>query len=344
MQEYSKEKLLKILFEYGIYEINEFEMKDTSHGDDDVRHNYIIDNRYVLRANSAPVMTEERLSEINRLIDVYKEFGIVSPYYLRANNGCFVIKDEGNTIYLSEYLDLRIADDVIKEAPTIKEDLKKQRLIMISRFAQQYKNRLKSNYYSMYSIFDLSLYDIPYGVDEKQQNADEIYENLKDAGEEVLAEKYKKENERIREKLLPIYKDIPCCVFQGDENFSNVCLDEQNQIVGLFDYNMSGMDTNANYLANNAFMGYFVLDDDVFEAHDAEWAFHKIIESFYNSTELIRKYYVFTEKELEAYFLYAKIYMFSSYANASAFQTFLKKKEYMTECIKLINFILDWEK
>lgn len=322
MQEYTKDKLLKILFEYGINEINEFKMIDTSHDDDDIRHNYIIDNRYVLRVNSAPVMEEERLAEINLLIDAYKEIGIVSPYYLKANNGSFVINDEGNTIYLSEYLDMKIADDVIKENPEINEDIKKQRLIMISRFAQQYKNRLKSNYYSMYSLFDLALYDIPCGADEKQQNADEIYKNLKEAGEDLLAEKYKNENERIRERLLPIYKELPYCVFQGDENFSNVCLNEQNQIVGLFDYNMSGMDTNANYLANNAFMGYFVLDDDVFDKHDAEWAFHEIIDSFCKSTELICKYYDFTEKELEAYFLYAKIYMFSSYVNASAFQFF----------------------
>lgn len=322
MQKYSKEKLLEIMSEYGINAINEFLVKDSSHGEEDIRHNYIIDNCYVLRVNSAAVMTEERISELNSLIQAYNDFGIVSPLYIRAKNGRFTKCYEGNTVYLSEYLDMKIADDSIEENPDCKEDLKIQRLIMISRFAEEYKNRMKSNSYSMYSIFDLSPYDIPYGIDEKEQNLNELCSDLEKMGEKTLAEKLLRENKRVREILFPLYQKLPHCVFQGDENFSNVCVNEHNKIAGLFDFNMSGMDINANYLANSAFTGRFVLDEDVFENHGAKWAFGEIIDSFDKSTELIREYYNFTDLELKAYYLYAKIYMFSSYANASAFQFF----------------------
>ena len=129
-QKYTKEELLIILSEYGIYDINEYLMKDSSHGDD-ARHNYIIDNRYVLRVNSAPVMTEERISELNSLINTYNEFGIVSPYFIKAKDGSFIKSDNGNTIYLSEYLDMKITDELIEEHPEYKENLTIQRLILI---------------------------------------------------------------------------------------------------------------------------------------------------------------------------------------------------------------------
>lgn len=200
---------------------------------------------------------------------------------------------------------------------------------------------MESNSYSMYSVFDLSPYDIPYGIDEKEQNLNELCNDLKKIGENVLAEKLVRENKKSREELLPIYKMLPYCVFQGDENFSNVCVNENNKIAGIFDFNMSGMDINANYLANSAFMGRFILDEDVFESHDAKWVFGEIIDSLAKSTKLIRKNYIFSELELEAYYLYAKIYMFSSYANASAFQFFLKKPEYKDSCIQLMYLILE---
>ena len=165
---------------------------------------------------------------------------------------------------------------------------------------------------------------------------------LRELGETVLAERVVAENERIRNNLLPIYRELPHCVFQGDENFSNVCVDEDGVICGLFDFNMSGTDVNANYLANVAFLGRFVLDDDIFDTHDAAWAFEEILAGFRRSTKVIRQHYRFTEPEQEAYMLYAKIVMFSGWANSSTFQEFLKKPEYRTSCIELINMILDW--
>ena len=88
------------------------EFVDSSHGEDDVRHNYIVDKKYVLRINSAKVMTEDRLAELNSLIERYRSFGMQAPLFLKAATGQFVVEQEGKYCYLSEYLDLPLAEDV----------------------------------------------------------------------------------------------------------------------------------------------------------------------------------------------------------------------------------------
>ncbi len=339
---YTKNQLAALLREFGITELHEYKMVDSSHGEDDTRHNYIIDKRYVLRVNTAPVMTEERLAELNPLIDRYNAFGLLAPHFICGTDGRFLRQQDGNYIYLSEYLDFPLADDLCQNHPERKENLKEQRLVLVARFAEQFKDQGLIDTWSMFSMFELAPYDVPCGVDEKQQNVDLLTADLREQGQMQLADRMIAENGRIRSKLLPIYRELPHCVFQGDENFSNVCVDEDGKINGLFDFNMSGTDVNANYLANVAFLGRFVLDDDIFDSHDAAWVFGEILAGFRRSTEIIRQHYRFTELEWEAYLLYAKIIMFSGWANASTFQEFLKKPEYRASCLELIHMILDW--
>lgn len=343
ISEYTKDRIAGILREYRITDFLDYRMVDSSHGDDDIRHNYIIDKRYVLRVNSAPVMTEKRLAELNPLIARYNFFGIRAPYFIPGADGNFLRKDKENCIYLSEYLDLPTADALYDTHPERKEDLKEQRLVLVAQFAEQFKDQRLIETHSMYSMFALAPYDVPYGVDEKQQNLDLLTADLRKQGETTLADRLDAENTRIRTRLLALYPTLPSCVFQGDENFSNVCVDQDGIICGLFDFNMSGTDVNANYLANTAFLGRFVLDDDVFDTHNAAWAYDQILAGFRKSTKVILKHYCFTEQELEAYYLYAKIVMFSGWANTSTFQEFLKKPEYRAACLELIDLLLRWD-
>lgn len=60
---------------------------DTSHGDDDIRLNYILDDRYVLKVNSAGVMGEERLQQISRLIGRYRGIGVYCPGMIPTEEG-----------------------------------------------------------------------------------------------------------------------------------------------------------------------------------------------------------------------------------------------------------------
>lgn len=134
---------------------------------------------------------------------------------------------------------------------------------------------------------------------------------------------------------------MPRCVFQGDENFSNLCVDENDQIVGLFDFNMSGTEVIANYLANNAFMGHFCYEDEILDKHTPKEVLQILLDAFHQSTALIREHYSFTKQEYSAYQNYGKIAMISAYWNTSTFAEYLKQEKYKEKIAAIIALILD---
>ena len=333
-------QVLDLLQQFQIHNAEKVEFVDSSQGEDDIRHNYIIDKKYVLRLNSAKVMTEERLTELNTLIERYRSFGMKAPLFLKAENGSFVVEQDGKNCYLSEYLDLPLAEDVKFRC---REDLIRQRLVFISRFAQTFKNVDLVETVSMFSIFDLAPYDKLSGldIDEKQENLNQLVADLTQAGYVELAQKVNAKNEELRRQLKPIYKELPRCVFQGDENFSNLCVDENDQIVGLFDFNMSGTEVIANYLANNAFMGHFCYEDEILDKHTPKEVLQILLDAFHQSTALIREHYSFTVREFSAYQIYGKIAMISAYWNASTFGEYLKQEKYKEKIAAIIDLILN---
>ena len=333
-------QVLDLLQLFNIHSAESIEYVDSSQGEDDIRHNYIIDKKYVLRLNSAKVMTEERLTELNTLIERYRSFGMKAPLFLKAENGSFVVEQDGNNCYLSEYLNLPLAEDVKFRC---REDLIRQRLVFISRFAQTFKNVDLVETVSMFSIFDLAPYDKLSGldIDEKQENLNQLVADLTQAGYVELAQKVNAKNEELRRQLKPIYKELPRCVFQGDENFSNLCVDENDRIVGLFDFNMSGTEVIANYLANNAFMGHFCYEDEILDKHTSKEVLQILLGAFQRSTALIREHYNFTEQEFSAYQIYGKIAMISAYWNTSTFAEYLKQEKYKEKIAAIIAQILD---
>ena len=333
-------QVLDLLSKFQIRHAEKVEFVDSSQGEDDIRHNYIIDKKYVLRLNSAKVMTAERLAELNILIERYRSFGMKAPLFLKAENGSFVVEWDGKNCYLSEYLDLPLAEDIKFRC---REDLIRQRLVFISRFAQTFKNIDLVETVSMFSIFDLAPYDKLSGlnIDEKQENLNQLVADLTQAGYVELEQKVNAKNEELRRQLKPIYKELPRCVFQGDENFSNLCVDENDQIVGLFDFNMSGTEVIANYLANNAFMGHFCYEDEILDKHTPKEVLQILLDAFHQSTALIREHYSFTDQEYSAYLNYGKIAMISAYWNTSTFAEYLKQEKYKEKIAAIIALILD---
>lgn len=332
----SEEELSLILEKFHVKSFHDYEMIDSSHGANDIRHNYIIDRAYVLRVNSASVMTERRIRELNPLIRRYNDFGLKAPYFICDEKGNYLVPYRDCYCYLSEYLDYRLAEEG-KESSL--QELIEERLVLISKFAEQYKDYALVETMSMYSLFDLAPYDISNGIDEKQDNFNILIQDLKEIGEEKLAERLIQNYKKVRNKLLAFYKKLPRCVFQGDENFSNLCIDDENHIIGLFDFNMSGTEVIANYLANIAFQGKFVYTDDFMADYTAEEIFSKLITSYRESTEIMKKYYHFSQAEKEAYLLYSQIVMISGYVNQSAFSVYLKNGEYRSKTIELLQRI-----
>jgi len=338
----NRSEIEKLLNMYGITAFDNFTMIDSSHGDSDIRHNYIIDKKYVLRVNSAKVMDEERLKELNVLIARYNDFGYKAPYFLSYSSDKYVVEYKNCYCYLSEYLDYEIADNVKDRC---RAELIKERVVMVAKFANVYKGVELIDTLSMYSLFDLCPYDQleGLGIDEKQDNFNTLHKDLIDAKEIEFAEKLKTAYETYRKELKSFYKDLPKCVFQGDENFSNLCVDEQNHIIGLFDFNMSGTEVVANYLANIALQGNYFYEEENFGQYTAQEIYTMLINAFEKNTHLIQQYYTFSDLEYYGYKLYVKIAMISGYWNQCAFSEYLKNEKYKDKVVELLGLIIEYE-
>lgn len=104
----------------------------------------------------------------------------------------------------------------------------------------------------MWSIIDLAPLDTQ--VDEKQENANALVKALEEAGEGELARQVQNFNDALRQEIMPAFRELPRCVFQGDLNSANY-LHKDGRFVGIIDFNMSGTDVNINVFSNetNAF-------------------------------------------------------------------------------------------
>lgn len=337
MKKYTKEDLDQVLASYGLPAMENFEMIDSSQGDEDVRHNYILDKKYVLRVNSAPVFTEQRLRELNGLIRRYNEFGLKAPYFLPNREGNYLQEIDGAYVYLSEYLDYPVASQ-IEDRP----ELHQENIALVARFAETYKDVGLIDTMSMYSLFELCPYDQLSGMDEKQENLNKLAASLRLAGREDLAERYVELNDRLRKKLKEVHQKLPRCVFQGDENYSNICVDETGHIAGLFDFNMAGTDVIANYLSNIAFLSPTGLDGkEAFEANDPHTVYSSILASFEEGTALIKQHYAFTPGEERAYRMYAGIVMISGWPFFCAYRRHLEKPETSGKAAELLSIMVE---
>ena len=82
-------EILSELSKYGYTGLYDICLIDTSRSSDDIRLNYAIDKKWMLRFCNAPEMTETRLAKLNRLIERYLQFGLKCPRFLPDQNGRF---------------------------------------------------------------------------------------------------------------------------------------------------------------------------------------------------------------------------------------------------------------
>lgn len=248
---YPRPQLERLLADYGIEPPGEIRLIDSSRAEDDIRLNYVVDRAYVLRICNAPDMSEKRISELDRLVWRYRELGMICPAFVDDPEGAFIHELDGFSVYLSEYADLPLAAELDLPEPELERLMDEARLLE-ARFAARFADTELSETMGMYSLFELSPFDKPNGVDEKQFNFDSLMADLAAAGKQELGLKLKKRHEAVRAALLENYHYLPRCVFQGDENPSNLLVGEDGRLAGLIDFNLAGTDVVVNQLANIA--------------------------------------------------------------------------------------------
>lgn len=330
-----RDEIAALLGAYGVGEISATELIDSSHGADDIRWNYIIDKKYVLRFCNAPEMTDARMEDLNRLIERYRAFGLRCPAFLKAKDGGFFLPWQDLTVYLSDYIDLPLADGMEGEAA---DRLRDEVVCSIARFLERYRDVDLSSTMGMYSLFDLCPFDVPEGIDEKQQNMNSLCDALKKIGQDALADRLEAKNRAVRAYLLPIYRDLPHCVTQGDENFTNVLLDEQGHFAGLIDFNLAGTDVCVNLIANNADFDFAISGDAPI---DPEQSLSEAIASYRKNAKMLLGIYHATEQERAALPYYAWIVFASMWPHVCAFVDRLKNDAARSGTLALLERIAD---
>lgn len=334
----SREDVIAALAEYGIEdgEGKGIRLIDSSHSANDIRLNYIIDKKWVLRFCNAPEMTENRMRELNRLIGRYSEFGLRCPAFITDGSGNFFHERNGLLCYLAEYVDLPTAYEL--ELPKAEADaLWNEVLESVAAFAERYKGEDLSETMGMYSLFDLNPFDRLLGKDEKQQNLDNLIARLRELGEDKLAERLNAKNGQIREKLKAVYRELPRCVFQGDENFSNVLVDAEHHLAGLIDFNLAGTEVVVNQFANLG--GGF--DEEITEPIGAKTRLRHALADYAKTRERLLSRYNATEEEKIALEWYTWIALTAGWPQVCFFLEGIKNEALRSEILELISLLAE---
>ena len=240
------EEIREILTAFGLtfQEVTAF--YDTSHSENDRRLNYILDNRYVLKIQSVCAMWEDRLQEINRLIERYRSIGVYCPRMIPTVSGLFSLEYEWEgqryTCFLEEFAAYPACerDDQVD---------RKEVIAHLGLLAERYSGVDLSKTYDMWSLFELSPLDALEGIDEKQANTNFLIDCLTKVGLPSLAADVIEFNEHLRREIQQNFEELPRCVYQGDLNCTNY-LHKDGHFVGLIDFNLSGTDVNINEFIN----------------------------------------------------------------------------------------------
>ena len=327
--------ILNELSRFGVDGAKTVRLIDSTHDETDVRLNYIIDKKWVLRFCNAPDMTEKRMGDLNRLIGRYRAMRFACPAFIADAQGRYLHPWKQLVCYLSEYVDLPLADDT--------ELQDEDRLVLevaesVARFAETYRDVDLSETMGMYSLFDLSPFDIPNGMDEKQDNFNQLIGFLREVKEDELADRLEIRHADIRRELKGVYRELPRCVFQGDENFSNVLIDEAQHFAGFIDFNMAGTEVIVNQLANLAGFDY---DEKKTEPIGAQARLAFALRYFQEHIGCMLRAYHATAKERQALRWYAWIVMVAQWPTLCYWKYAIRGETLKKEICDLLSLIAD---
>jgi len=320
-------EIQNILSCFGLIFQNVTKLYDTSRAENDERFNYILDDRYVLKVNSAGIMREERLREIGRLIGRYRSIGVYCPALLPTKQGTLSCNLEKNgkkySCYAEEFAVYPVSEDG--------DGLDRREVVEhLGILAAKYTGVDLSETRSMWSIIDLAPLDTE--IDEKQENADALVDALREIGCAELADRVDAINDELRRKILTVFERLPRCVYQGDLNSSNI-LQRDGHFAGLIDFNLSGTDVNINVFLNetNCFP-----EEEEFDQMCVEQVLEKMETGQKDLLDVIFRHYTMNEAEKFAFPLYKKIVEMFQYPNVCSMIKWLKEDTRRDKCIALI--------
>lgn len=321
-----------ILDRFGLTFENVTNLYDTSHGEEDVRLNYILDDQYVLKVNTAGVMWERRLQEISRLIMRYRSIGVYCPALLPTMEGplSYIFPKDGR-----EYV-CYVEECAIYPTFEWGQDHDRREVVEhLGILAAKFTGEDLSETRSMWSIIDLAPLDVD--IDEKQENTNTLVSALQNAHLPDLAQRVDDFNKMLREHIKEVFDVLPRCVFQGDLNTTNE-LHQDGHFVGLIDFNLSGTDVNINVFLNetNGFP-----EEAEFDQKTVEQILADMDKQQEEELSVILRHYTLNEAEKYAFPFYRRIVDLFQYPNVCSMVKWLKEETRRNKCVELIKALLN---
>lgn len=325
-------EIQKIMDQFGLTFQRVTQHYDTSHGEDDKRLNYILDDRYVLKVNSLGAMWEQRLQEISRLIARYRSIGVYCPALIPTLDGSlsFCLGKDGKeyTCFVEEYAIYPLFEwGQAHDRREVVEHL--------GVLAGRYSGVDLSETKSMWSIIDLAPLDVD--IDEKQENTNTLVEALREAGYPELAQQVDAHNMFLREQILTVFDMLPRCVFQGDLNTSNE-LHRDGHFVGLIDFNLSGTDVNINVFLNET--NWFP-EEAEFDTMSVAEIVAGMDAKQEDTLSVILRHYTMNRAERFAFPYYKRIIDLFQYPDVCLMVKWLKDTARKEKCVALIQALVD---
>jgi hypothetical protein len=310
------------------------EFINTTKSDADQRYNYIINSMYVLKITNSRVVNEKYIADMHRLIKKYNEAEIYCPKICKTIKNQFTDFLYKNGEKFVFYLEKKSKYKTRKESGFVDYIFKKQMLNHLGTFASRYQDVDLLDTWSMWSVVELSPYDIL--IDEKQDNFNELISCLKVIDQNILANRLDELNRDSRNKIKEYMKRLPRCVFQGDLNDSNILVDKQGKFQGLIDFNMFGTEININCFLNESM--YYITQDD-FEKLTGLEILNKVIRVQEDLLAAITSQYYLNQDEREAKYYYNNIIYTSFWPNVVLMIQLINENRYVDKIIEFLSEI-----
>ncbi|MBQ9121538.1 MAG: phosphotransferase [Clostridia bacterium] len=294
-------------------EVANIQTLDLCRGDDDYRKVYIVDDgqrKLVIKHLSNTFSDERRIKGWFNLMEEYRKIGLYCPKVIPNLQGeilhCDTVEGRNYYTYAEEFSIYETAEHIGDDQ--CKNDQGE------SCFTPDVMRFLGKIAAAELSILDwpsayclLEPFCPPDTTDEATECAVAFVKYIKETLPQHLprAEALLDLFYQRQEELRTIYNSLPTSCFQADLNDSNILLDENNNFVGLIDFNLCGKEPILNYAVREALWG--ISDNCLYGENDSCLYFYDKeldgvrIQSFLKNIRYIQENYTFSALEREAF-------------------------------------------
>ncbi|MCL2772951.1 MAG: hypothetical protein FWD71_06340 [Oscillospiraceae bacterium] len=232
---------------YNIESYNILKVHNSSHGDDDLRYTYILQNvatgyKIALKITKNCFTTPERVAGWAQLAEHYNNLGIYAPHFLKNTTNTYSLNVDEFIVYAEECYEGKTEEDAESKDESVRTDVLKSLGLVAANPAPLVP------WHTMWCLYDK--FDENDLYDENLMCATDFtkYAEKNLPAYEERARKILSKYQAMRTTFEAKYRSLPRAVFQGDLNSTNILLTNERKFKGLCDFNLSGTETILNNL------------------------------------------------------------------------------------------------